>query len=141
MTGQGGGPPSAPRQFRHWTGTVAMKTKFRSFNVEDDLFCALICTDLEYVCFLTTNRLRLRVNCSARCVIKSCFYFFPYLLCGCATVIAQGVKAYCPEIHLTPLIKIDFQSNVLYRFTFFDVGLLCEKTNINPTRSGYQKQL
>jgi len=30
---------------------------------------------LNYLCFLTTNRLSFRIDCSARSVIKNCFYF------------------------------------------------------------------
>ena len=42
-------------------------------NVEDDVTCTLL--SLEYLCFLTTNMLSLRFDCSARCVSKSCFHF------------------------------------------------------------------
>ena len=31
---------------------------------------------LEYLCFLATNTLSLRIDCSARCIIKCCFYFY-----------------------------------------------------------------
>jgi len=58
---------------RQVDSSVAMKTKSRSrLNVEDDLIRVL---SLEYVCRLTTNRLSLRIDCSARCVVKCCFYF------------------------------------------------------------------
>jgi len=39
---------------------------------------------LGYLCFLTTNRLRLCIDCSAHCIIK-CFLF---LLYACATIVA-----------------------------------------------------
>ena len=50
---------------------VDMKTNSRCrLYVENDLICALSC--LEYLCFLT-NRLSLRTDCNAHCVIKCCF--------------------------------------------------------------------
>ena len=48
-------------------------------------------------------------------------------------------KAYSPKIglHLTPLVKVDFQSSVLYHFTFFNTGLLMWRKKHQPheTRS------
>ena len=43
---------------------------------------------LDYLCLLTTNRLRLRIYCSAGCVIKYCLSLFVFLLYACATVVA-----------------------------------------------------
>jgi len=52
-----------------------MKTKYKSkLNVENDFIYVAYyhVLSLEYLCFLTTNRLNLRIDCSARCVIKCC---------------------------------------------------------------------
>jgi len=38
---------------------------------------------LEYLCFLTTNWLSLRTDCSAHCVIKSCFFSALYMWNSC----------------------------------------------------------
>jgi len=54
---------------------VAMQTKSKSrLDVEDDLFCTLPCIEPRISLLLTTNRLNLRIDCSARFVIKCCFY-------------------------------------------------------------------
>jgi len=37
-------------------------------------------------------------------------------------------------MHLTPLMKVEFQTSV-YRFTYFDIGLLMWRNK--PTRPGY----
>jgi len=42
----------------------------------------------EYPCFRTTNRLSLRIDCNARCIIKSCFQLFLLVFCGYSTVVA-----------------------------------------------------
>jgi len=55
---------------------VSMKTKSRGrLNMEDDLICAVHyrVLSLEYLCFLTANRLSLRIDCSARFATKCCF--------------------------------------------------------------------
>jgi len=43
--------------------------------MEDDLICAVHyrVLSLEYLCFLTANRLSLRIDCSARFATKCCF--------------------------------------------------------------------
>jgi len=60
-----------------------MKTKSRSrFNVENDLSCALYALILVCLCFLTTNRFSLCIDCSARCAIKIIFYFCSVRACA-----------------------------------------------------------
>ena len=51
-----------------------------------------------------------------------------------------GVKAYCPTMRLTKLIKVEFQPSVSNTVTYFDMDFWCEK-KLNTTRSGYEKNL
>jgi len=44
--------------------------------------------NFECLCLLTTYWLILRIDWSAHCVIKSCFYLLLFHFCTCATVAA-----------------------------------------------------
>jgi len=53
-----------------------MKTKFRRIMWKITWSVHYHVLSLEYLCFLTMNKPSLRIDCSARCVILSCFYFY-----------------------------------------------------------------
>jgi len=71
-----------------------MKTYSRCrLNVEDDLIRVLSRIEPR-ISLLSNNRLSLRIDSSARCIIKCCLSFL-FLLYACATVVALE-KLYRP---------------------------------------------
>jgi len=55
----------------------------------------------------------------------------------------MSLKAYCPKMHLTSLIKVECLSIVKYRFTYFNIALRSkfEVNSINPTKPGNEQNV